>query len=121
MRFELLTCLAAICMVCNAYAEPAAAPKPVYMTSQIQSLLNEKQEKVSKLEECDGKRKGFMIAGISTIGLTAVGIGVNIAQATKSNKLSNQIEDQNRELDKQQANLANINSQISDIQNELEK
>ncbi len=96
----------------------APAPKPVYMTSQIQRLLNEKQEKISKLEECDGKRKGFMIAGISTLGLTAVGVGVNIAQASKSNKLSNQIADQNLELEKQQNNLANINSQISEKQND---
>ena len=80
------------------YANAAPQAKPVYMTSQIQRLLNEKQEKMSKLEECDGKRKGFMIAGISTLGLTAVGVGVNVAQASKSNKLSNQIADQNREL-----------------------
>ena len=109
-------CLMLVGALEYANAEPQA--KPVYMTSQIQRLLNEKQEKVSKLEECDGKRKGFMIAGISTIGLTAVGIGVNVAQASKSNKLSNQIADQNRELEKQQSNLANINSQISDIQND---
>ena len=99
------------------YAAPTA-PQPVYMTSQIQRLLNEKQEKISKLEECDGKRKGFMIAGISTLGLTAVGVGVNIAQASKSNKLSNQIADQNLELEKQQNNLANINSQISEKQSD---
>ena len=106
--------LVASLMPMLSHAAPVA--RPVYMTSQIQRLLNEKQEKISKLEECDGKRKGFMIAGISTIGLTAVGVGVNIAQASKSNKLSNQIADQNRELEKQQSKLSDINSQISDIQ-----
>ena len=85
MRFMYSTCLMAICVACNAYAESVQTPQPVYMTSQIQRLLNEKQEKISQLEECDSKRKGFMIAGISTIGLTAVGVGVNIAQASKSN------------------------------------
>ena len=97
-----------------------AAPKKknAHMTAQIQRLLNEKQEKMSKLEECEGKRTGFMVAGISTIGLTAVGIGVNVAQANKSNKLSEQIEDQNRELAKQQTELANVNSQISDKEQE---
>ena len=108
-------CLALVGLENCVHAAPKAR-SAVYMTSQIQRLLNEKQEKISKLEECDGKRKGFMIAGISTIGLTAVGVGVNIAQANKSNKLSNQIADQNRELEKQQSNLANINSQISEIQ-----
>ena len=52
------------------------------MTSQIQRLLDQKEEKVKKLEECEGKKQGWMIAGISTIGLTAVGVGVNIAQAS---------------------------------------
>ena len=118
MRVMYSTCLMAICVACNAYAESAQTPQPVYMTSQIQRLLNEKQEKISQLEECDSKRKGFMIAGISTIGLTAVGVGVNIAQASKSNKLSNQIEDQNRELEKQQSNLSNINSKISALQSD---
>ena len=121
MRFVRYTSVLSVMVVCSMnslYANAAPAPKPVYMTSQIQRLLNEKQEKISKLEECDGKRKGFMIAGISTLGLTAVGVGVNIAQASKSNKLSNQIEEQNRQLEKQQANLADINSQISEKQNE---
>ncbi len=98
-------CLSVLCVAHDANA--------VNMTSQIQRLVREKQEKVSKLEECDGKRKGFMIAGISTIGLTAVGVGLNIAQASKSNKLSTQIEEKNLELEKQQAKVVEINSEIA--------
>ncbi|MBO4746337.1 MAG: hypothetical protein J5613_04705, partial [Alphaproteobacteria bacterium] len=100
-----IICLSALCVAHDANA--------VNMTSQIQRLVREKQEKVSKLEECDGKRKGFMIAGISTIGLTAVGVGVNIAQASKSNKLTEQIEEKNLELEKQQAKVVEINSEIA--------
>ena len=59
-----------------------------------------------------------MIAGISTIGLTAVGVGVNVAQANKSNNLSGQIEAKNKELATQQANLKNINSQIEKLEKE---
>jgi hypothetical protein len=80
---------------------------------QIQRLLNEKQKKIEELEKCDGKRKGFMIAGISTIGLTAVGVGVNIAQANKSNQLSEQINAQNTELKQQQDKISDINKEIS--------
>ncbi|MBR4806380.1 MAG: hypothetical protein IKZ64_01010, partial [Alphaproteobacteria bacterium] len=98
-------CLSVLCVAHDAHA--------VNMTSQIQRLISEKQEKVSKLEECDGKRKGFMIAGISTIGLTAVGVGLNIVQANKSNKLSEQIEEKNLELEKQQAKIVDINAEIS--------
>ena len=65
MKYTSLLCLVSICALDNAFADNPPAPRPVYMTSQIQRLLNEKQEKISKLEECDGKRKGFMIAGIS--------------------------------------------------------
>lgn len=85
----------------------------VQMTSQIQRLLEEKEEKVKQLEECEGKKQGWMIAGISTIGLTAVGVGVNIAQANKSNKLSSDIDDAKRDLQWQQERLSKLESDIS--------
>lgn len=89
----------------NAYA--------VENSPQIRQLLNQKQAKIEELEKCDSKRKGFMIAGISTIGLTAVGVGVNIAQANKSGQLSEQIAAQNAELKQQQDKISTINKEIS--------
>ena len=83
------------------------------MTSQIQRLLDQKEEKIKQLEECEGKKQGWMIAGISTIGLTAVGVGVNIAQANKSNRLSGEIEQSKQELERQQEKLSRIEGQIS--------
>lgn len=88
------------------------------MTGQIRNLMQQKEEKVKKLEECDGKRKGWMIAGISTIGLTAVGVGVNIAQASKSNKLSGEIEQGKHQLERQQERLSQIEENIADKQRE---
>lgn len=105
MKLTRLSCLMAMCMVCNVHADD--------VSPQVQRLLAEKQQKIAELEQCDGKRKGFMIAGISTIGLTAVGVGVNIAQANKSSNLSSQIEAKNKELATQQTNLQNINAQIT--------
>lgn len=99
-----------ITMVCIMSAFPSNGAQ---MTSQIRELLDQKEEKIKKLEECDGKRKGWMIAGISTIGLTAVGVGVNIAQANKSNKLSGEIEQSKQELARQEEHLSRINNQIS--------
>jgi len=90
----------------------------VPMSPQIRRLMAEKEEKMKALEQCDGKRKGWMIAGISTIGLTAVGVGVNIAQASKSNKLTNDIDAARSELQTQENKLSNINSQISQIERE---
>ena len=85
----------------------------VAMNAQIRRLLQEKQDKVAQLEACEGKKQGWMIAGISTIGLTAVGIGGNIALASKSNKLSNEIDTAKEDLSKQERELANVNAQIS--------
>lgn len=84
----------------------------VQMTAQIRRLLDQKEEKIKQLEACEGKKRGWMIAGISTIGLTAVGVGVNIAQASKSDKLSSEIDIQKQTLERQQNRLAQIQQNI---------
>ena len=88
----------------------------VAMSAQVRRLLQEKQEKIEQLEKCEGKKQGWMIAGISTIGLTAVGVGVNIAQASKSNRLSSEIEMEKGALEKQQNELNQINKDIANEQ-----
>ena len=85
----------------------------VAMSAQVRRLLQEKQEKIEQLEKCEGKKQGWMIAGISTIGLTAVGVGVNIAQASKSNRLSDEIEMEKSALEKQQNELNRIQNDIA--------
>ena len=47
----------------------------------ITQLIREKQQKMEKLEKCKGTTKNLKIAGISTLGITAVGVGANIAEA----------------------------------------
>lgn len=93
---------------------PAVTSHAAQMTPQIQELLHQKEEKAKQLESCDGKRKAWMIAGISTIGLTAVGIGVNIAQAGKSKKLDTSINSANTMLKNQQTELDRINTKIAE-------
>lgn len=88
------------------------------MTPQIQRLLDQKQEKIKKLEECEGKKQGWMIAGISTIGVTAVGVGVNIAQASKRNRLDDEIDTARHDLEVQERHLGEINSQIAEKERE---
>jgi len=88
------------------------------MTPQIQRLLDQKQEKIKKLEECEGKKQGWMIAGISTIGVTAVGVGLNIAQASKRNRLDDEIDTARHDLEVQERHLGEINSQIADRERE---
>lgn len=79
----------------------------VQMTPQISSLLEQKNAKIAELEKCDSNRKAWMIAGISTIGLTAVGVGVNIAQANKSKKLDTDLKNRQTELDRINVKLGN--------------
>jgi len=91
------------------------------MTPQIQRLLDQKQEKIKKLEECEGKKQGWMIAGISTIGVTAVGVGLNIAQASKRNRLDDEIDTARHDLEKKQEDLSRIQNQISEKERENAK
>ena len=49
---------------------------------KITRLMREKQNKIEQLEKCMGSTKGLKIAGISTLGLTAVGVAGNIAEAS---------------------------------------
>jgi hypothetical protein len=78
------------------------------MTPQIQALLDEKARKIEELEKCDSKRKAFVIAGISTLGLTAVGIGGNIALASKNKKLDAELSDRKAELSSKQGELSGL-------------
>ncbi len=51
----------------------------------IAQLIAEKQAKMEKLEKCQGTTKKLKIAGLSTLGITAVGVGANIAEAVVLN------------------------------------
>ena len=75
---------------------------------EIQRLIAEKQQKIATLEKCSKKVKGFKIAGISTIGLTAVGIAGNAVLAAQKSKVSGKLDDAKESLNKQQ--LLNVNS-----------
>lgn len=50
-------------------------------SARFTQLVREKQQKMEQLEKCMGASKGLKIAGISTLGLTAVGVAGNIAEA----------------------------------------
>lgn len=75
-----------------------------YLDDKIASLTKEKLDKIAKLEECQKSTKGLKIAGITTLGVSAIGIGANIGEAVKLNKLEAQIgaaETDKSDLDKQ--------------------
>ena len=50
-------------------------------SASYSKLLHEKQRKMEQLEKCMGASKGLQVAGVSTLGLTAVGVAGNIYEA----------------------------------------
>ena len=80
---------------------------PAFST-RISDLTAEKQAKMKKLEKCQGTTKGLKIAGLSTLGLTAVGVAGNIAEAVVLNDYDKKVKQEQAELEKQQ----NINSAL---------
>jgi len=89
--------------------------------SQIQRLMQEKQQKYAKLEECSKKVEGFKIAGISTLGLTAIGIGANVALVNKQDKLKDQIVTTKKSITNREQQLVKLNEQIADARVEKAK
>lgn len=85
------------------------------MSGQVRRLLQEKQEKIAQLEKCEGKKKGWMIAGISTIGLTAVGVVGNVVLAGKSNSLSEEITAGKEALRVNENELERVNDKIAGL------
>ncbi len=59
---------------------------------RIEKLLAEKQAKMKKLEKCQGTTKNLKIAGLSTLGITAAGVAVNVAEAVVLNKKDKELQ-----------------------------
>ena len=69
---------------------------------RITQLIAEKQAKMEKLEKCQGTTKNLKIAGISTLGITAVGIGANIAEAVVLKDTKEKVKEAEKKRDEQQ-------------------
>lgn len=67
---------------------------------RITRLMREKQAKMEQLEKCMGSSKGLKIAGISTLGLTAVGVAGNIAEAKAIQEYDTKIEKTDKNIEK---------------------
>lgn len=78
----------------------AIMPNYVFGASaRYNQLVAEKQQKMAELEKCSGDVNGWKIAGISTIGLTAVGVAGNIVLANTQSKYDDKIANTNKEID----------------------
>jgi len=80
--------------------------------TQVEKLIREKRHKVKVLEECSSKVKGFRIAGISTLGLTAAGITGNVLLAEKQKKLDKELDAARMEVRQAEKDLIKIKRKI---------
>lgn len=81
-------------------------------------LVREKQRKMAELEKCMGSSKGLKIAGLSTIGLTAVGVAGNIAEAQKLQEYDDAIAKKNKDIETKEKAIADEKEKIAKKQQE---
>jgi hypothetical protein len=84
------------------------------LQNEISSLRLKIQDDGAKLEQCAASVKGFQIAGGVTLGLTAVGVGVNVYQAVGRKNTQKEVDDKDRELKSKQASLASLKAKEAD-------
>lgn len=77
------------------------------LDDKIASLIAEKNAKIAELEKCQKATGNLKIAGITTLGVSAIGVAVNVGEAVSLNKLDDKI-------DAAQAQKANLDKQIGD-------
>lgn len=81
-------------------------------------LVREKQRKMEELEKCMGSSKGLKIAGISTLGLSAVGVAGNIAEAQKLQEYDDAIAKKNKDIEAKEKAIADEKEKIAKKQQE---
>lgn len=79
---------------------------------ELSRLINEKNKKMAKLEQCAKKVSGFKIAGISTLGLTAAGAVGNIMLHKKSTELTNQIDSTKKNIEAEKQKKVKLEEDI---------
>ncbi len=75
------------------------------VSARYTQLVREKQRKMEELEKCMGAQKGLKIAGVSTLGLTAVGVAGNIYEASAIKKYDSEIESADKAIAKTQKDI----------------
>ncbi len=83
-----------------------------YLDDKIIALTKQKQEKIAVLEECQKSKGGLMVAGITTLGVSAIGIGANIGEAVK-------IKDLDKDIDAAKKDKLDLDAQITTIKMQI--
>lgn len=73
------------------------------LDDKIAELTRQKLDKIAQLEQCQKSTKGLKIAGITTLGISTIGIAANIGEAVKIKKLDGELSS----IETQKKNLKN--------------
>ncbi len=85
-----------------------------YLDDKIATLTQQKLNKIAELEKCQKSTKGLKIAGITTLGVSTIGIAANIGEAVALNKTEDKIETA-------QKTSSDLDSQIAAAREEARK
>ncbi|MBQ1997153.1 MAG: hypothetical protein II238_01755 [Alphaproteobacteria bacterium] len=85
-----------------------------YLDVQISELTRQKQEKIKILEECQKSNKGFKIAGLTTLGVSTIGVGVNIGEAIMLKGQKSDIADKEKQLDELDSKISSTKILIAE-------
>lgn len=84
-------------------------------SARYTQLVREKERKMAELEKCTGSTKGLKIAGISTLGLTAVGVAGNVIEAKKIKDYDKDIKSAQQSIAQKERELSEKEAEIADI------
>ena len=87
---------------------------------RVNRLVQEKQRKMAELEKCMGSTKGLKIAGISTLGLTAVGVAGNVVEAKKIKDYDTKIASTDKSIEKTQQEIDDTKTTLATKKAEAE-
>ena len=90
-------------------------------SARYNQLVQEKERKMAELEKCQGSTKGLKIAGISTLGLTAVGVAGNIVEAKKLGEYDTKIEKTKTKIASTETEIENKQAEIIAKQKQVEE
>lgn len=109
---NILTCVFALC--------PIVASAD-YLDDKIADLTKQKLEKIAQLEECQKNTKGLKIAGITTLGISAIGIGANIGEAVALDNYDKKIAEAKRKIGNLDTEISGYNTCGSSACNPTDK
>lgn len=88
-------------------------------SARYTQLVREKQRKMEELEKCMGSTQGLKIAGLSTLGLTAVGVAGNVAEAQKIKEYEEGIEKADKKIASYDKDIQKTNQDIAELDKEI--